>query len=76
MDKLFHPTHYNGCDYLCILILKLNNVSQWVPDVSSNGDMYGVPYQYLNKNYCYNRTVLSFSTSRLLFSLGVHVFNS
>ena len=26
MDKLFHPTHYNGCDYLSMLGLKLNHV--------------------------------------------------
>ena len=28
MDKYFHPTHYNGCDYLSMLGLKLNHVSK------------------------------------------------
>ena len=26
MDKKFHPMHYNGCDYLSMLGLKLNHV--------------------------------------------------
>ena len=28
MDKLFHPTHYNGCNYLSMLGLKLIHVSK------------------------------------------------
>ena len=28
MDKLFHPTHYNGCNYLSMLGLKSNHVSK------------------------------------------------
>ena len=28
MDKYFHPTHYNGCNYLSMLGLKLNHVSK------------------------------------------------
>ena len=28
MDKWFHPIHYNGCDYLSMLGLKLNHVSK------------------------------------------------
>ena len=31
MDKLFHPIHYNGCNYLCMLGLKLNHVSKRSP---------------------------------------------
>ena len=30
--KLFHPTHYNGCDYLPMLGLKLNHVSKRGPE--------------------------------------------
>ena len=29
MDKQFHLTHYNGCNYLSILGLKLIHVSKW-----------------------------------------------
>ena len=29
MDKYFHPTLYNGCNYLSMLGLKLNHVSKW-----------------------------------------------
>ena len=28
MDKLFHPTYHNGCNYLSMLGLKLNHVSK------------------------------------------------
>ena len=28
MDKQFHPIHYNGCNYLSMLGLKLNHVSK------------------------------------------------
>ena len=28
MDKLIHPTFYNGCDYLSMVGLKLNHVSK------------------------------------------------
>ena len=28
MDKLFHPTLYNGCNYLSMLGLKVNHVSK------------------------------------------------
>ena len=31
MDKWFHPTVYNGCDYLSMLGLKLNHVSKRGP---------------------------------------------
>ena len=31
MDKLFHPIHYNGCNYLSMLGLKLNHVSKRGP---------------------------------------------
>ena len=31
MDKWFHPTLYNGCNYLSILCLKLNHVSKRNP---------------------------------------------
>ena len=31
MDKCFHPTVYNGCDYLSMLGLKLNHVSKRAP---------------------------------------------
>ena len=31
MDKLFHPTHYNGCNYLSMLRLKLIHVSERGP---------------------------------------------
>ena len=31
MDKLFHPTVYNGCNYLSMLGLKLNQVSKRGP---------------------------------------------
>ena len=27
IDKYFHPTHYNGCNYLSMLVLKLIHVS-------------------------------------------------
>ena len=33
MNKYFHPTFYNGCDYFPMLELKLNNVSKGVPDM-------------------------------------------
>ena len=33
MGKKFHPTLYNGCDYLSMLGLKLNHVSQRGPGV-------------------------------------------
>ena len=32
MFKLFHPTLYNGCNYLSMLRFKLNNVSKRGPD--------------------------------------------
>ena len=35
MDKLFHPTLYNGCNYLSMLGLKLNHVSKRGPLCSS-----------------------------------------
>ena len=31
MDKWFHPIHYNGCNYLSMLGLKLNHVSKRAP---------------------------------------------
>ena len=31
MSKKFHPTVYNGCNYLCMLGLKLNHVSKSGP---------------------------------------------
>ena len=31
MDKLFHPTLYNGCNYLSMLGLKFNNISKRNP---------------------------------------------
>ena len=31
MDKSFHPMHYNGCNYLSMLGLKLNHVSKRGP---------------------------------------------
>ena len=31
IDKLFHPIHYNGCNYLSMLGLKLNHVSKRGP---------------------------------------------
>ena len=31
MDKQFHPTLYNGCDYLSMFRLKLTHVSETVP---------------------------------------------
>ena len=33
MDKTFHPTFYNGCNYLSMLGLKLNRVSKRGPGV-------------------------------------------
>ena len=35
MDKWFHPTLYNGCNYLSMLGLKLNHVSKRGPWVDS-----------------------------------------
>ena len=31
-DELFHPTLYNGCSCMSILILKLNHVSKGTPE--------------------------------------------
>ena len=31
MDKYFHPTLYNGCNYLSMMVLKLNRVSKRGP---------------------------------------------
>ena len=36
MDKQFHPTHYNGCNYLSMLGLKLNHVSKRGPRLVMN----------------------------------------
>ena len=42
MDKQFHPTFYNGCNYLSMLGLKLNHVSKRGPKCQqTNLELYG-----------------------------------
>ena len=46
MDKQFHPTFYNGCNYLSMLGLKLNHVSKrghWYPGGLIVFDLIPIP---------------------------------
>ena len=65
MDKLFHPIHYNGCNYLSMLGLKLNHVSKrghWCLFATRDsaiirGDKFCFAFtsHYMNKRWSHSR---------------------
>ena len=52
MDRLFHPTHYNGCNYLSMLGFKLNHVSKRGPRRMIHG-MVNQKYAFFSQVWLY-----------------------